>query len=94
MRLSSAAKRSSSGGEIVNLMSVDAQKMQEFPTFLHYLWIAPIQVSLATYFLWQKIGIAALAGLSFLVIVIPCNAIFLGAKMRKYQVINNSFIQQ
>ena len=38
LRLNNTAKRSSTVGEIVNLMSVDAQKLQEAAAYLHLLW--------------------------------------------------------
>lgn len=40
-------------GEIVNLMSVDAQRFMDVFPFLNLLWATPLQVILAIYFLWQ-----------------------------------------
>lgn len=51
--ITNAAKRSSTVGEIVNLMSVDAQRFMDLTTFLNMLWSAPLQIVLALYFLWQ-----------------------------------------
>lgn len=51
--ITNAAKRSSTVGEIVNLMSVDAQRFMDLTTFLNMLWSAPLQIILALYFLWQ-----------------------------------------
>lgn len=51
--ITNAAKRSSTVGEIVNLMSVDAQRFMDLTTFLNMLWSAPLQIMLALYFLWQ-----------------------------------------
>ena len=38
LRLSPTAKKFSTVGEIVNLMSVDTQKLQDVPQFLHFVW--------------------------------------------------------
>lgn len=51
--ITNAAKRSSTVGEVVNLMSVDAQRFMDLTTFLNMLWSAPLQIILALYFLWQ-----------------------------------------
>lgn len=40
-------------GEIVNLMSVDAQRFMDLAPFLNLMWSAPLQIVLAIYFLWQ-----------------------------------------
>lgn len=51
--ITNEAKRSSTVGEIVNLMSVDAQRFMDLTTFLNMLWSAPLQIVLALLFLWQ-----------------------------------------
>lgn len=56
MRLSNAARKDSTVGEIVNLMSVDAQRFMDLTTYLNMVWSAPLQISLALYFLWQTLG--------------------------------------
>lgn len=40
-------------GEMVNLMSVDAQRFMDLITYINMIWSAPLQVVLALYFLWQ-----------------------------------------
>lgn len=53
MVISSTARRTSTVGEIVNLMSVDAQRFMDLITYINMVWSAPLQVVLALYFLWQ-----------------------------------------
>ena len=60
---------------------------QDMCLFAHYLWTAPLSVALSLYFLWQKLGVVCLAGLTYLLIIVPFNSIFIGKKMRQYQVI-------
>ena len=85
LRLSTSARRKTSVGEIINLMSVDAQKLQDAPVYLHGIWVAPLVVVLCMYFLWQQLGPSAFAGLLFVLFMIPLNCAF-AEKMRKLQV--------
>ncbi|KAG7491793.1 hypothetical protein MATL_G00007720 [Megalops atlanticus] len=83
--ITNAAKRSSTVGEIVNLMSVDAQRFMDLTTFLNMLWSAPLQIILALYFLWQNLGPSVLAGVAVMILLIPLNAV-IAMKTRTYQV--------
>ncbi|OPJ88667.1 ATP-binding cassette sub-family C member 3 [Patagioenas fasciata] len=83
--ITNSAKRSSTVGEIVNLMSVDAQRFMDLMTFLNMLWSAPLQIFLALYFLWQTLGPSVLAGVAVMVLLIPCNAA-IAMKTRAFQV--------
>ncbi|KAM8837861.1 ATP-binding cassette sub-family C member 3 isoform 2-T2 [Spinachia spinachia] len=83
--ITNAAKRSSTVGEVVNLMSVDAQRFMDLTTFLNMLWSAPFQIMLALYFLWQNLGPSVLAGVAVMVMLIPLNAV-IAMKTRAYQV--------
>ena len=39
--------------------------------FLHYLWIAPIQLVVVAALAWREVGVSGLAGLSLLVLLTP-----------------------
>ena len=54
--ISNTARRTSTVGEMVNLMSVDAQRFMDLITYINMVWSAPLQVVLALYFLWQVRG--------------------------------------
>uniref|UniRef100_A0A8C1N9Q3 ATP-binding cassette, sub-family C (CFTR/MRP), member 3 n=1 Tax=Cyprinus carpio TaxID=7962 RepID=A0A8C1N9Q3_CYPCA len=82
--ITNEAKRSSTVGEVVNLMSVDAQRFMDLTTFLNMLWSAPLQIVLALFFLWQNLGASVLAGVAVMVLLIPFNA-FIAMKTRTYQ---------
>uniref|UniRef100_A0A673JUE1 Multidrug resistance-associated protein 1 n=1 Tax=Sinocyclocheilus rhinocerous TaxID=307959 RepID=A0A673JUE1_9TELE len=64
--ITNAARRTSTVGEIVNLMSVDAQRFMDLITYINMIWSAPLQVILALYFLWQNLGPSVLAGVAVL----------------------------
>ncbi|XP_043085931.1 ATP-binding cassette sub-family C member 3 isoform X2 [Puntigrus tetrazona] len=85
LAITNEAKRSSTVGEVVNLMSVDAQRFMDLTTFLNMLWSAPLQIILALFFLWQNLGASVLAGVAVMVLLIPFNA-FIAMKTRTYQV--------
>ena len=51
-----AGERSKRGlGEITNLVSIDAQRLQELTTYLHAIWYSFWQISLALFFLWRQL---------------------------------------
>lgn len=80
--ISNKARRERTVGEIVNLMAVDAQKFMELANHINQLWSAPLQISLAMYFLWQEMGPSVLAGLTVMIILIPINAIIANKNKR------------
>ncbi|KAL0880786.1 hypothetical protein ABMA27_001981 [Loxostege sticticalis] len=75
LRMSNAARKESTVGEIVNLMSVDAQRFLELTAYLNMIWSAPLQIALALYFLWGILGPSVLAGLAVMIILIPVNGL-------------------
>uniref|UniRef100_A0AAQ4P7R6 Multidrug resistance-associated protein 1 n=1 Tax=Gasterosteus aculeatus aculeatus TaxID=481459 RepID=A0AAQ4P7R6_GASAC len=83
--ISSEARRTSTVGEIVNLMSVDAQRFMDLITYINMIWSAPLQVVLALYFLWQNLGPSVLAGVAVMVLMVPINAV-IAMKTKTYQV--------
>ncbi|XP_076819725.1 multidrug resistance-associated protein 1-like isoform X2 [Clavelina lepadiformis] len=84
LTLSNAARKESTVGEIVNLMSVDAQRMLDVTTCINVFWSAPLQIILSMYFLWQTIGPSTLAGRGVMVLLVPINA-FIASRVHKYQ---------
>lgn len=72
-------------GEIVNLMSVDAQRLMDLTTYLYGVYSAPIQITLALVLLYNFLGPSIFAGFGVMILMIPVN-IFIAGKGRKYQV--------
>ena len=83
--MSSKARREKTVGEIVNLMSVDAQRFMDLLPYLHVVWSAPLQIILALVFLWYSMGPSIFAGVVVMILLIPINAVF-AQKSRKLQV--------
>ena len=86
LRLSGAAKKTTTVGEIVNLMAVDAQKLQDACTWTNLLWEVPLCLIGCFVLMYYTIGWAALAGLAVILIVVPINGIILANQVRKLQV--------
>uniref|UniRef100_UPI00358FC12E ATP-binding cassette sub-family C member 2-like n=1 Tax=Myxine glutinosa TaxID=7769 RepID=UPI00358FC12E len=85
--MSSAARRASTVGEVVNLVSTDMQRFMDVPTYIHLFWSSPLQIVLSLVFLWVELGPAVLAGLAAIVLLLPVNAL-LTTKSRIYQLKN------
>ena len=86
LRLSCTARKECSGGAVVNLMSVDAQKIQECFNWSHYTMTSPVEVGVAFAILWSKIGAASVVGIVFLVVVVPLNSTYIGHRIKVAQV--------
>nr|XP_008197323.1 PREDICTED: multidrug resistance-associated protein 1 isoform X3 [Tribolium castaneum] len=85
LRVSNKARKESTVGEIVNLMSVDAQKFIDLTAYINMIWSAPLQIILALYFLWNILGPAVLAGLAVMIILIPVNG-YIANKVKVLQI--------
>ncbi|CCD69453.1 ABC-type glutathione-S-conjugate transporter [Caenorhabditis elegans] len=84
LNLSNEARKGKTTGAIVNLMSVDIQRIQDMTTFIMLFWSAPLQILLSLYFLWKLLGVSVLAGFVILILLIPFNS-FISVKMRNCQ---------
>nr|XP_045608210.1 multidrug resistance-associated protein 1-like isoform X2 [Procambarus clarkii] len=85
MKISNSARKESTVGEIVNLMSVDAQRFMDLTTYVNMIWSAPLQISIALYFLWDLLGPSVLSGLAVMIVLIPVNGA-VANKMKQLQV--------
>ena len=83
--MNSKAKGKTTAGELVNLMSVDAQRLMELMTYINSLWSSPLQIAGSLYFLYNTLGLSILAGLGVMLLVIPVN-MFFGSRMSTLQV--------
>ncbi|KAI9307717.1 multi drug resistance-associated protein MRP [Cunninghamella echinulata] len=82
--LSNASRQKSTVGEIVNHMSVDAQRLMDVCTYFHIIWSGPLQIVIALVLLYNTMGPSIWAGVAVLLFTIPLNT-FLAKKMRVYQ---------
>ncbi|NWS66143.1 MRP1 protein, partial [Crotophaga sulcirostris] len=82
LTLANSSQQNYTTGEIVNLMSADAQQLMELTVNINLLWSAPFQIIMAVVFLWKELGPSVLAGVAVLLLVIPINAL-IAAKVRR-----------
>ncbi|XP_075710611.1 multidrug resistance-associated protein 1-like [Rhinoderma darwinii] len=82
LNLANSTRRKFTTGELVNLMSSDAQQLMDLTVNVNLLWSAPFQIFMAIVFLWQELGASVLAGVAVLVLIIPLNA-YIAAKVKQ-----------
>lgn len=75
LRLSRAAVDQTAVGQIVNIMSNDVNRFDEFTLFSSYLLVAPIQACLIVYIVWTYLGVSCLGGITLLLLFIPFQAL-------------------
>ncbi|KAF8702244.1 hypothetical protein HU200_033010 [Digitaria exilis] len=73
LRLSCSSRQKHTSGEIINYMSVDIQRITDVVWYTNYIWMLPIQLSLAVYVLHQNLGVGAWAGLAATLAIMACN---------------------
>lgn len=75
LTLSNETKQASNTGDIVNLMSVDVQRLQDLVQNLQIIWSGPFQIIICLYSLHGLLGNSMWAGVAIMVIMIPLNAV-------------------
>ncbi|GLV41553.1 uncharacterized protein CBL_06782 [Carabus blaptoides fortunei] len=63
LRLNRTSLGQTTAGQVVNLLSNDVSRFDMAPMFLHYIWIMPLQAAVCAYFMYNSVGVSALAGL-------------------------------
>uniref|UniRef100_A0A8C7F077 ABC-type glutathione-S-conjugate transporter n=1 Tax=Oncorhynchus kisutch TaxID=8019 RepID=A0A8C7F077_ONCKI len=89
--INSASRRTCTVGEIVNLVSADTQKLMDFVVYFNAVWLAPIEIALCLFFLWQHLGPSALAGIATVILIFPLNG-FIAKKRSKLQEVQMKFM--
>ena len=84
LRLSNKARQGTSTGELVTLMSNDAQRLPDLSLSLHAPWSSTFFIVIAIFLLVRLLGASALAGVMFLVVTIPFQG-FLAVKQMGLQ---------
>nr|QWN59130.1 ATP-binding cassette C transporter [Rehmannia glutinosa] len=82
LRLTHESRKSFASGKITNLMTTDAEALQQICQSLHTLWSAPFRIIIALILLYQQLGVASLLGALLLVLLFPIQT-FIISKMQK-----------
>ncbi|KAL6652744.1 hypothetical protein ACP70R_011669 [Stipagrostis hirtigluma subsp. patula] len=73
LSLSCSSRQKHTSGEIMNYMSVDIQRISDVIWYANYIWMLPIQLSLAVYILHRNLGVAAWVSLAATLTITSCN---------------------
>ncbi|XP_020186430.1 ABC transporter C family member 3 [Aegilops tauschii subsp. strangulata] len=73
LSLSSSSRQSCTSGEMINIISVDADRVGIFSWYMHDPWLVPLQVGLALFILYSTLGVASLAALGATIAVMLAN---------------------
>ncbi|KAL2666064.1 hypothetical protein AAZV13_02G256900 [Glycine max] len=84
LTLSCQSKQDHTSGEIINFMTVDAERVGVFSWFIHDLWMVALQVTLALLILYKNLGLASIAAFVATVVIMLANAP-LGSLQEKFQ---------
>ncbi|XP_022796167.1 multidrug resistance-associated protein 4-like isoform X2 [Stylophora pistillata] len=57
-------------GHVVNLVSTDTQSFDQFVSYLHFLWITPVQMVATMYLLWIQLGVSCFVPLAIMLLLI------------------------
>ena len=79
-----AARKESTVGEIVNLMSVDVQRFMDLLPYLNMLWSAPLQIVLCCIFMYQELEYSIFPGVAIMIAAIPLNGVVAGNDLRYF----------
>ncbi|CAN1302447.1 ABC transporter C family member 2 [Linum perenne] len=83
LRLTHESRRRFATGKITNLMTADAESLQQVCQSLHTLWSAPFRIIIALVLLYQQLGVASLVGALMLALLIPIQTIVI-SRMQKW----------
>ncbi|KAF9918677.1 Multidrug resistance-associated protein 1 [Lobosporangium transversale] len=71
LKLSPDARRGATVGEIMNHMSVDAERVAQSVTYLPLIISSPFEIAVATWLLYRQMGPSGLTGLGVVVLTMP-----------------------
>ncbi|CAH7458695.1 Abcc6 [Phodopus roborovskii] len=80
--LSSGSRKSSAAADVMNLVSVDVQRLTESILYLNALWLPFIWIIICFVYLWQLLGPSAFTAIAVFLSLLPLN--FFITKRRSY----------
>ena len=83
--MSSKARQNRTVGEIVNLMSIDAQRLLDLVTYLYGIYSTILKIIVALVLLYRILGPSVFAGFGAMVLLVPLNLVAT-ERGKKYQV--------
>lgn len=74
LTLSSQTKSSLGSGKILNMATIDTNRVLELFYMIHYSWAAPVQLVIGMLLLVHYLGAASFAGVAIMIILLPTSA--------------------
>ncbi|XP_057763901.1 ABC transporter C family member 12-like [Salvia miltiorrhiza] len=82
LRLTHEARKHFPSGRVTNMITTDANALQQICQQLHGLWSSPFRIIMAMILLYQQLGVSSLLGSLMLVLMFPIQT-FIVSNMRK-----------
>ncbi|XP_052178883.1 LOW QUALITY PROTEIN: ABC transporter C family member 3-like [Diospyros lotus] len=73
LTISCQSKQGNTSGEIINVMTVDAERVGDFGWYIHDPWMLVLQIVLALVILYKNLGLACIATLVATILVMLAN---------------------
>ncbi|KAI9346900.1 hypothetical protein BDR26DRAFT_892813 [Obelidium mucronatum] len=73
LKLSSSARQEFTSGSVINLVSTDTARVEQFINMANFVWTLPLSLLINIIFLIVSLGAPALAGIALLVVSGPLN---------------------
>ncbi|CAL5403498.1 unnamed protein product [Camellia sinensis] len=84
LTVSCQSKQVHTSGEVINLMTVDAERIGDFGWYIHDPWMVVLEIILGLAILYKNLGFASIAALVAIVLVMLAN-LPLGSLQEKFQ---------
>ncbi|XP_065882186.1 ABC transporter C family member 2-like isoform X2 [Euphorbia lathyris] len=82
LRLTHESRKNFPTGKITNMITTDANSLQQICQQLHNLWSAPFRITISMVLLYQQLGVSSLLASMILLLLVPVQT-FVISKMRK-----------
>ncbi|TMW67965.1 hypothetical protein Poli38472_007637 [Pythium oligandrum] len=73
LRLSAKSRKAKSTGEISNIFTSDSDSILQAAYLVHQAWLLPLQITVVSYLLYDLLGVAAFAGIAFIMLLLFIN---------------------
>ena len=84
LTLSCQSKQGHTSGEIINFMTVDAERANDFSWYIHETWMVCVQIVIALLILYKNLGLTSIATFVATILVMLAN-VPLGTVQEKFQ---------
>ena len=85
LKLTLSARGERTSGEIINLITSDCRKIRDVTQYLWVLFVAPLQMALAVYLLYQQIGWSVFVAIGTQILLITPLQLCVGGKVKQLQ---------